>query len=390
MWLSVLTRLRRAYQLAAEAEVRAAEPDAEVEAKAWWSRAQAGGRRGKGQAGEFERVPCVYRHADARSQPYRLRKLRHLVARLREARRQEACEGRVNEGLARKLRAQGCPDGVPARRLLEKAEAERQQWEERLQRERLQRWRERLRSSEVAAFRWLRGPLGPAACAVVPQGDPDAPPTDTTQAALAVLARRWQGVWGRARPDPAEALGRLTAALGPERPEESWEELGAADLDAAARRQRGASAGPDGFSGDEVAMWPLEVWQDLAAVFRWFEQVGRTPSAWTEFRQVHLPKVEARVGRLGVVGSPSTRASALYPSRQFGGGRGGLPGCARMMPRSGSKLGPQRPRSGAYVTAMGTRRWVCFLLRWLLGLVWPAPICRWPSIVSRPPLPSGR
>ena len=46
----------------------------------------------------------------------------------------------------------------------------------------------------------------------------------------------------------------------------------------------------DGFYGDEVAHLPFVLWQDALHMFQEFEQTGYVPDAWTENRQVHIPK----------------------------------------------------------------------------------------------------
>ena len=44
------------------------------------------------------------------------------------------------------------------------------------------------------------------------------------------------------------------------------------------------------FLCDEVAHLPFVLWQDALHMFQEFEQTGYVPDAWTENRQVHIPK----------------------------------------------------------------------------------------------------
>ena len=71
----------------------------------------------------------------------------------------------------------------------------------------------------------------------------------------------------------------------------------------------GSSEGFDGWSGDDLAVLPPSVWQQLAPVFAHFETLGLVPRTWTLVRQVHLPKP----GKVVRAQDNAVRADALRP-----------------------------------------------------------------------------
>ena len=69
-----------------------------------------------------------------------------------------------------------------------------------------------------------------------------------------------------------------------------WTNVTAQELADAAKKQRGSSAGLDGWTGSEVADIPLAVWDELAPFFSACERWGKVPDSWRRIRQVHIPK----------------------------------------------------------------------------------------------------
>ena len=66
--------------------------------------------------------------------------------------------------------------------------------------------------------------------------------------------------------------------------------INAQDLWMSARKSSGSSAGPDGWTGNEVAAWPLRAWQVYAKLLARWQARRQWPEAWKHVRQVHLPK----------------------------------------------------------------------------------------------------
>ena len=72
--------------------------------------------------------------------------------------------------------------------------------------------------------------------------------------------------------------------------------INAQDLWMSARKSSGSSAGPDGWTGNEVAAWPLRAWQVYAKLLARWQARRQWPEAWKHVRQVHLPKMSAEDG----------------------------------------------------------------------------------------------
>lgn len=57
----------------------------------------------------------------------------------------------------------------------------------------------------------------------------------------------------------------------------------------AAVAQKNKAAGPDGWSGTELALFPFPMWQDLTS-FVWWDRLECFPEPWQNVFQVHIPK----------------------------------------------------------------------------------------------------
>lgn len=87
--------------------------------------------------------------------------------------------------------------------------------------------------------------------------------------------------------DPQEYFDRWGES---QRIEQRWLPVEASDIVCTALSQKGKAMGTDGWSGAEVALFPIRIWQDFLIIFQGFEQQGQFPSLWSELRQSHLPK----------------------------------------------------------------------------------------------------
>ena len=72
--------------------------------------------------------------------------------------------------------------------------------------------------------------------------------------------------------------------------EQRWPPVEASDIVITALSQKGEAGGTDGWSGAEVASFPISMWKDFMIIFQAFERQGQFPSLWSELRQSHLPK----------------------------------------------------------------------------------------------------
>ena len=152
----------------------------------------------------------------------------------------------------------------------------------------LNRWKHSMRQRGKAATRWVSQTTG-----ILPPSvsKADGTLTSTYEDAIRVITEFWRAYWTRPEvPNIAEVARDWVQALGRDTHPLQWEDVTAAELQAAARQLCGSGGGPDGFSGDEVADLPVEVWQAMAAqVQRWLLQ-GRVPQILKHLRQVQVPK----------------------------------------------------------------------------------------------------
>ena len=154
---------------------------------------------------------------------------------------------------------------------------------------RLKDWRSRVQSTQRKAHEWLRD-FAPKDV-LVKEGETTA---QDTNEALGMLRRRWRKVWDREKP----AAHRWREKLGqwlPTLPEQEWPELSEEDVREGMRRQAGSSAGPDGWTGDELvdAMFASEA---ITNLLNEMERAACVPAGWKQYRQAHLPKATPEGG----------------------------------------------------------------------------------------------
>ncbi|CAE8696292.1 unnamed protein product, partial [Polarella glacialis] len=107
---------------------------------------------------------------------------------------------------------------------------------------------------------------------------------------LRVLVTHWRKVWHRSGPDLGNLHQLLEKVLGPKRKQQKWAHVSATELAKEAKKQAGAAASVDGWSGDEVVSFSIEMWEAIAAMFRDCERLGLAPEDLANARQAHMPK----------------------------------------------------------------------------------------------------
>ena len=142
-------------------------------------------------------------------------------------------------------------------------------------RQRLARWAEAMQEPRRAHL-WVRGALPPAPAVQAATGRI----SRSTGEALDMLRERWRGVWDRDCPAPGVWKAYLEANL-PRLEEGRWPDLDETDLKYTLRQLRGSSAGPDGWTGDELeaAEFILGAVSQLFCIFEDLEelQAGTRP-----------------------------------------------------------------------------------------------------------------
>ena len=154
--------------------------------------------------------------------------------------------------------------------------------------DRIARWKDNLLSSDKDTFNWLRG--HPQRDTMIKENGVE---STSTVDALHMLKRRWQAVWQRSRP-PEEGWKAALQEHLPDLREQQWAPITEEDVRASLRRQAGSSAGPDGWTGDELFDADF-VSAAFANLLNNFEAVAALPLGLAAVQAD--PPAEGRAGR---------------------------------------------------------------------------------------------
>ena len=139
---------------------------------------------------------------------------------------------------------------------------------------------------------WLNKDKNAVATSLVYEENGERKQTQGPNDSLVKLQTFWSTIWQR------EPISSVDSAV------QQWTEysrtvplqlftLNARDLYQSAQRCAGSSAGPCGWTGSEVAAWPLKAWEIYAILLQRWEHRQQWPQAWSHMRQVHIPKESA-------------------------------------------------------------------------------------------------
>ena len=166
------------------------------------------------------------------------------------------------------------------------------------QQSRLQMWKKKFREDSTLVFQWVRQkPPGPTINIFDDEQSAESMASDTVQAALVVIKDFWLRVWDRDTSSETEPDSYLSEFAEPRADPQMWPAITGGVLCLAAMKQKHKVAGPDGWLGKEIFALPLKVWNDLAPVFGFFEQLQVFPEVWSHIAQIHVAKDgSARLG----------------------------------------------------------------------------------------------
>ena len=105
--------------------------------------------------------------------------------------------------------------------------------------------------------------------------------------ARAAISEFWRPIWDRhITLSRTSSVGRLKTAR-------SWKTFPSPkNLLRTARTTNHGAAGPDGWSGDEVVHWSLDMWKCYHELLNRWAKRGVWPRSWQHIRQVHIRKKE--------------------------------------------------------------------------------------------------
>ena len=111
----------------------------------------------------------------------------------------------------------------------------------------------------------------------------------------------WNQVWQRsAMPEEVPADEYLNQWQVPPAISSTWAPVEFRHVMNAVHKQHHKSAGVDGYSGSEVAAWPVVMWSAVMMVYHTFERLQAMPSNWQCICQTHLPKASLPLGSIPV------------------------------------------------------------------------------------------
>ena len=222
---------------------------------------------------------------------FKTRRLRNLVGRLLEIQRQHACGIQCPNLEAKTLKS--WPKHVP----------QAHTWDERLQiasqyldnhaqeqhASAIQKWKSHMNQGGKYAARWLQNnPRAAIQSIETPTGLQTSPAS-----CLEGIHSYWTDIWHR----PLPSFEQAAAAWIEHHPQSEQNEAfepnqiwTAQALMQTAHHIRGSAAGPDGWTGNEIAFFPLRVWEVYSHLLQRWLQRGIFPMHWRQARQITLPK----------------------------------------------------------------------------------------------------
>ena len=252
-------------------------------------------------------MPVSVRRFDSASRPglqrFSQRHMAKFLGRVREVRRQLA-QGRnpvsLRQALARRWPAHIARD-IPWARVQQIAEECLDQSLQQEAADRLRVWRREISKCGRTASKWLRQVpevASPNLWLEDPRAEGDKAArfggdlgrvSSNIDEGFDLIREFWSQFWDRPHPDVDSALREWSQAMGPT-PALQWEPVEAAELQHIAREAAGSAAGPDGWCGVEISVWPACAWAQWAdLVNRWVSR-GELPEALKHMYQVQLPK----------------------------------------------------------------------------------------------------
>eukprot|EP00439_Symbiodinium_sp_Y106_P058975 s4338_g8.t1 len=259
-------------------------------------------------------MPVIDHHGNkagpAKAESIRAQKLDCFIGRLCELQRQEA-QGTVDE-LLRARTAASWPHDISRALPLQQARKAAEDMRSNVARDgrnrALAKWRDRIRQGGRKCTEWLkqRRMLLPAAVTH------DGGISTSHGESLALIIQYWNRVWRRQTSCPE--LNRLQSEGSSATPRcfDQNPSFDAHELLSQARRGTHGSAGPDGWSSEEVSHLPPYYWVLMAGMLNKWMRQGRFPTVWRHCRMIMIPKDEFDV-LSGPVPVSKLRPIAVFP-----------------------------------------------------------------------------
>ena len=222
---------------------------------------------------------------------YATRKLRNILGRLREAKRQRS-KGNFSSHVEQKLWRTWPPDW-PWHNWDQAEVFVHHKLEVSITAQRtaiLRTWRANMARQGKQATNWLKGHRKRAPPTVFD----DSGVASSPHQSLTKIFEFWEKNWNRSLPTPEISTLEQELANSNHRhplPQVDWIAT-PEHMAQRARFLRASSSGPDGWTGNSISYLPLECFGLFKLLVHRWSSVGTWPKAWQHLRQVHLPKEE--------------------------------------------------------------------------------------------------
>ena len=122
---------------------------------------------------------------------------------------------------------------------------------------------------------------------------PNGSKTTSSSEALAAISEFWRPIWNRRiNEEVLESVNRELSQPAEDGPQLENTFPSPKVLLRTARTTSHGAAGPDGWSGDEVVHWSLDMWKCYHELLNRWARRGVWPRSWQHIRQVHIRKKE--------------------------------------------------------------------------------------------------
>ena len=152
----------------------------------------------------------------------------------------------------------------------------------------MRQWRERMNAQGKAATRWLKAKPALTPVSIL---KPNGSKTTSSSEALAAISEFWRPIWNRRiNEEVLESVNRELSQPAEDGPQLENTFPSPKVLLRTARTTSHGAAGPDGWSGDEVVHWSLDMWKCYHELLNRWARRGVWPRSWQHIRQVHIRK----------------------------------------------------------------------------------------------------
>lgn len=221
--------------------------------------------------------------------PFRIRKLRNLLGRALEAKRQHdagniqdarAIHHKLQKNRTVNLSGSSIASCVTClQEMVRKEDADDSA-------NKLREWKRRMLDSDAAAGAWAkRTPQTPSVNLKL-----DDKTASSTQEALNLLRQYWAQIWNREVAFLPAAQQWLSNCPCPDNQNLTWTPFNAKELREQAQKMRPSAPGLDGWSGAELADWPINTWSAFAHFANQCFAAAQLPEAFQATRQIFLLK----------------------------------------------------------------------------------------------------